>query len=281
MDEDKDGVVEFHAPQAAGKKQEASSKAVFVSDLNSDDRNKRYTQTVKKLVSTNQMGSLDLTVARSKEDQEKFRQQTEDIRRRLRSMERRTINPQSKFMRYWDQIVVLALLFTAFVTPFEVAFAGEYIGIVNFTANRIVDAIFAIDIVLAFFIPYRASPAEGGQWVYDNRKISEKYLGGWFFLDLFTAIPFSVIVRYVTQNNLAVDSTMFMVLRCSASCEVTESSCGSRSFDAEDSVGMSYAHLPVAVSCRDAGSGALDGLRLGLADDHNACPDDDDDHWLG
>ena len=160
-------------------------------------------------------------------------------------MERRTINPQSKFMRYWDQIVVLALLFTAFVTPFEVAFAGEYIGIVNFTANRIVDAIFAIDIVLAFFIPYRASPAEGGQWVYDNRKIAEKYLRGWFFLDLFTAIPFSVIVQYAaTQNNLAVDSTMFMVLRCLRVVKLARIIRGSRIIRRwQDSVGMSYAHL--------------------------------------
>ena len=252
MDADKDGVLEFHEFQAAGTRQNAASKAVFVSGLSPEDKNKRYTQTVKQLVSTNKMGALDLTSATTGKDpelaladKERFREQTEAIREKLRRMERRTINPQSKFMRYWDQIVVMALLFTAFVTPFEVAFAGEYIGIINFACNRVVDAVFAIDIGLAFFVPYRTSVAEGGQWVYDNRKIAERYIRGWFFLDLFTAIPFSVIIQYAaTENNWDVDSTMFMVLRCLRIVKLARIIRGSRIIRRwQDSIGMSYAHL--------------------------------------
>ena len=49
-----------------------------------------------------------------------------------------------------------------------------------------VDAIFVGDIVISFFMPYRASARKGGMMVYDNRKICVTYLRGWFLLDVFT-----------------------------------------------------------------------------------------------
>ena len=95
-------------------------------------------------------------------------------------------------MRAWDVIVIFALMFTAFVTPYEVAFfeAALYSGPINFTFNRLVDTIFIVDIVVNFFMPYRASQQRGGMMVYDNKLICRAYLRGWFALDLFTCIPF-------------------------------------------------------------------------------------------
>lgn len=37
---------------------------------------------------------------------------------------------------------------------------------IDFTSNRIVDLIFAIDVVITFFLPYRAPAKEGGGMVY-------------------------------------------------------------------------------------------------------------------
>ena len=66
-------------------------------------------------------------------------------RKRLKDISRRTIDPRSRFVRIWDALTVIALMFTAFVTPFEVGFYQRgtklYIGPINFICNRIVDAI--------------------------------------------------------------------------------------------------------------------------------------------
>jgi hypothetical protein len=63
-----------------------------------------------------------------------------------------------------------ALLFTAFVTPFHVAFIEFHPSIldapIDFTSNRIVDTIFIVDIGVTFFLPYRAPAREGGAMIY-------------------------------------------------------------------------------------------------------------------
>ena len=118
-----------------------------------------------------------------------FKSDVEKIRKRIQTIDRRVINPRSLFIRVWDLITVAALLFTAFVTPFEVAFfgSGVYSGPINFTLNRLVDLIFTLDIVLNFFLPYRASQKDGGMLVFDNYRIVKNYLRTWFPLDLFAS----------------------------------------------------------------------------------------------
>lgn len=67
----------------------------------------------------------------------------------------RVLHPMtSDFCQKWDFLVGIALIFTAVVTPFEVAFlAVKLDGL--FVANRLFDIIFAYDIAvnmrLAFF----------------------------------------------------------------------------------------------------------------------------------
>ncbi len=48
---------------------------------------------------------------------------------------------QNSFFRKWDIVVVLAVLFTASVTPFEVAFLKTSLNAL-FIINRIIDVIF-------------------------------------------------------------------------------------------------------------------------------------------
>ena len=50
----------------------------------------------------------------------KFKEDVQRVRDRLHSINARTINPRSPFIRAWDFVTLSALLFTAFVTPFEV-----------------------------------------------------------------------------------------------------------------------------------------------------------------
>ena len=76
------------------------------------------------------------------------------------------IDPRtSKYLGYWDIVTIVALLFVALVTPFEVAFLEaprdakdiwerfESVGWL-FCVNRLVDCLFTVDLVLQFRLMY-------------------------------------------------------------------------------------------------------------------------------
>ena len=117
------------------------------------------------------------------------------LRRRTVSREdgqrsRLVIDPRrARWLPYWDGVTVVALAFTALVTPYEVAFIppGEA---VLFTVNRVVDCAFLIDLVLQFFLAYpTASDSRTGEstrWVVDHGEVARHYLKGWFALDAST-----------------------------------------------------------------------------------------------
>ena len=78
-----------------------------------------------------------------------------------KSRSRSTISPQSKFLGRWDVATALALLWTAFVTPFEVGFLSTVVDYASplFIINRLVDLVFIVDIILAFFLTCSCSAA--------------------------------------------------------------------------------------------------------------------------
>jgi len=89
----------------------------------------------------------------------------------------------------------LALIFTAFWTPYEVAFAGGNGGLIEASVgitvvNRLIDAVFMVDICLQFTLAY---PTESGVWVSDPRLIVLHYATSWFVLDLASVFPFWAI----------------------------------------------------------------------------------------
>ena len=76
------------------------------------------------------------------------------------------IDPRnSKFIGYWDVVTGLALVFTALVTPWEVAFAEPPKKFIEsmFLFNRFVDSIFLVDMVLQFLLIYQVA-AYGLGW---------------------------------------------------------------------------------------------------------------------
>jgi hypothetical protein len=57
-----------------------------------------------------------------------------------------------------------------------------------------VNAFFAGDIVLNFFLGYQQSPRQGGRWVLRHKMIVKHYARGWFLIDLLTTLPFEQMV---------------------------------------------------------------------------------------
>ncbi|KAJ3380283.1 hypothetical protein HDU92_006071 [Lobulomyces angularis] len=102
------------------------------------------------------------------------------------------IDPQSPFMRKWDNTTMILLLFTACVAPFEVAFIPTNYEIdLLFLVNRAIDLCFIYDITLQFRIPFRDTKT--GMLVNEKGAIIAAYLKSWFFIDFVSIFPFEFI----------------------------------------------------------------------------------------
>ena len=115
------------------------------------------------------------------------------MRLRLKKQEGMSLSPNSTFGRRWDIATMIALLFTAIVTPLEVAFeAPSPTWGLLFVINRVVDVIFGFDIVFNFFFAYRDDRI-GGVLVRNQRLIAKHYIKGMFIVDVLSVVPFEFL----------------------------------------------------------------------------------------
>lgn len=115
-----------------------------------------------------------------------------------------TIDPDSEGYLRWMVVMFLTYIYTALVTPYEVSFLHiEKRGIL-FIVNRIMDAIFACDVVVNFFLKYKipARNARRYAWVTNRRMIALKYLRCWFWIDLLALSQFDLILFAVSNEVL-------------------------------------------------------------------------------
>lgn len=118
------------------------------------------------------------------------------MRWRIAKMQSGFVEPNSKKMRRWDMAGMIALLFVALVTPFELAFLlphpvnGLDDITVLYVINRVCDVYFLCDIVLTFFIPTRN---KFGKFVYSHRTTAAKYMKGWFGIDFVASMPYDLL----------------------------------------------------------------------------------------
>ena len=101
------------------------------------------------------------------------------------------ISPRTWYMRKWDLVTLVLLMFTAVVTPVEVAFLETTLWSVLFWINRSVDLLFILDIFLNFFVAI-VDP-EDGQLVFHHPTIIKTYLKGWFTIDVISIMPFDLL----------------------------------------------------------------------------------------
>ena len=104
------------------------------------------------------------------------------------------LSPLGSFMRKWDFLIIGALLWTAVVTPAEVAFSRPSLNAL-FVLNRIIDLFFITDLFINFFL---AIPeAKTGHIIYDRKYIAMAYLRSWFIIDFLSVIPTDLITILV------------------------------------------------------------------------------------
>ncbi|KAL9667363.1 hypothetical protein QQ045_001717 [Rhodiola kirilowii] len=107
------------------------------------------------------------------------------------------ISPFDPNYRIWEAFLVILVVYTAWVSPFEFGFLTKPKGPLAITDN-IVNGFFAIDIILTFFVAYLDKKTFV---LVDNRKqIAWKYLSTWFILDVLSTIPSELAVKISSSS---------------------------------------------------------------------------------
>lgn len=99
------------------------------------------------------------------------------------------IDPTKPRMRYWDAIITSMLLFTAIITPFEIAFLTPEFNFL-FYINRLIDLTFLIDVFINFHLAYFCQTES--KWVFDLQRIRRRYIHGWLIIDFISIVPFDI-----------------------------------------------------------------------------------------
>jgi len=109
------------------------------------------------------------------------------------------IDPHTTFMKRWDPYMTILLLYTALVTPYEVAFLGspasyeERFADPLWIFNQIVNISFTVDLGFNFFLAYTDETT--GIMVNSSGAIVKHYIGFWFWIDLASIIPFDLLAE--------------------------------------------------------------------------------------
>jgi hypothetical protein len=104
----------------------------------------------------------------------------------LHRLNRGLLKPKGTFVQTWDMVTASGLLFTLFVTPFEVGMdlptSVSHSGPATlFVLNQIVTLIFAFDIAVNFVLPV---PTGQGSYERQHAALAWRYAKSWFFLDM-------------------------------------------------------------------------------------------------
>jgi hypothetical protein len=130
-------------------------------------------------------------------DRESIQMEVEKVRQRLKKP-CLMFNPESKFSRRWFGLNVLFLLFTALVTPYEVALLESDVFTLLWWINRVVDLYFFTDIFIQFNLAY-VKP-NSNKLVTSRYKIVRRYMRTFFFPDLVSVVPFDLMAEYAQGN---------------------------------------------------------------------------------
>ena len=99
------------------------------------------------------------------------------------------ILPDNPYKKIWDLIIAFLILYSAIITPYEIAFSD------NNKSNWfeiLIDIFLAIDIVLTFFSAYTD---EEENLVKNHKKIIKKYLKSWFIIDIISVLPLNTVFK--------------------------------------------------------------------------------------
>ena len=150
----------------------------------------------------------------SAEERAEFARDAVRLRSRMLKQGRGLLNPRGAFVQYWDMLLILNLVYTTFVTPFEVGLDLPTELNALLVLNTLLSAFFAVDMCIQFVLPQPVRDANGETIIgnYERRHwaLAWRYLTGWFVIDLITTIPFDLLSY---QGQINGDLKIFRTMR--------------------------------------------------------------------
>ena len=106
------------------------------------------------------------------------------------------ILPDNPYKKLWDLLIALLILYSAIVTPYDIAFSNSN----NVNVFEIfIDIFMGIDIILTFFSAYTDDEEN---LVKNQKKIIKRYLKSWFIIDILSVLPISYFFK-ANKSNIA------------------------------------------------------------------------------
>ncbi|XP_044461595.1 potassium channel KAT1-like isoform X2 [Mangifera indica] len=120
------------------------------------------------------------------------------------------ISPFNPYYRAWEIWLVVLVIYSAWICPFEFAFL-TYKKDALFIFDNIVNGFFAIDIILTFFVAY----LDGQSYLLvDNpKKIAIRYTSTWFIFDVCSTAPFQSLSLLLTNHSSELGLRLLNMLR--------------------------------------------------------------------
>ncbi|GMI84275.1 K+ transporter 1 [Hibiscus trionum] len=101
-------------------------------------------------------------------------------------LKRFIVSPYDRRYRIWETFLVILVIYTAWVSPFELGFLDKPATPLSVTDN-VVNGFFALDIILTFFVAYLDKTTY--LLIDDHKKIAWKYASSWLAFDVISTIP--------------------------------------------------------------------------------------------
>lgn len=123
------------------------------------------------------------------------------------------VNPNGPFFKAWSAFMFPCIVYTAVVTPFEIAFIDRSCALL--IPNLFVDVYFLSDIAVNFSTS--TYDWEKTKYITSRYTLARNYASSWFLIDAASCLPIDAIVVAARTRNL------LFVLRSTYTCTTTDS----------------------------------------------------------
>ena len=133
-------------------------------------------------------------------------------------------------------------MYTAIVTPFEIAFLKPEVDVLFFVGN-VFNLIFIIDMILQFFLHYEMHTEYGQMMEGNHEAIIKNYLYGNFFADFISSVPWGLVVQFSSAGGGLAAFRLLRLLRLLKLLRVLRGSRLVEKYRAEVSFSFAYITL--------------------------------------
>ena len=117
------------------------------------------------------------------------------------------LHPDGKFKMYWNILLVMGMIFSLIIAPYQMAFETNTYSL--FIFELLLDCIFFIDIIFSCFTGFYD---EDMILITNHSAIMKKYLKSWMLIDILACFPLHLILEISVQLNSLVRLTRFKLL---------------------------------------------------------------------